>query len=73
MVRNYVEFFHKSLCPGGRIALLNLEVSRQSPHKTVYAHGLESFALSEIVVAPFSNWQIKPSHGLKYLCCRATK
>lgn len=55
------------------MALLNLEVSRQSPYNTVYAHGLESFALSEIVDAPFSNWQIKSSHDLKYLCCRATK
>ena len=65
VVRNYVEFFHKSLCPGGRMALLNFEVSRQILYSTVYACGLERFAFSEIVDAPFSNWQIKSSHGLK--------
>jgi len=73
VVRNYVSFFHKSLRLGGVMVLLNLEVSRQIPGNTVHEYGLEQFATSEIVDAPFSNWQIRNLRGLRYVCCRARR
>ena len=73
VVRNYVSLIHKVLKPGGHVALLNLEISRQIPNNSMDKYGLECFEKGDFITAKFANWQISKLKGLKYICYIGSK
>jgi hypothetical protein len=73
VVRNYVSLIYKVLKPGGHVALLNLEKSRQIPNNAIDKYGLECFEKSNFITAKFANWQIRKMKGLKYVCYIGSK
>lgn len=73
VVRNYIKLIHRVLKPGGHVALLNLEVSRQIKGNSIKEYGLDCFSKGELLNAKFANWQIPSLKHLKYVCFIGSK